>query len=1603
MDMQHDLYTQRIIQSASAYNIQDGRNAIFNQEGPDPRGWSFAPSRWRQRSGPEPPAFVSNFAVLAGLDPNDTRQQLQAPTTNRTRLTLPRSMYHQSNTEPEREPKTLCNADNHFRFAQNLQNGVPLNKATSRKNNTHSTDPVSPLVTAMLTQQRMPFYQQLNDSSHKDILFRQASTKFESVPSLDTACLPITGMLIPPSMVIRQPNFGQANFLEGMRGNSLNQPQPQKQQITPPFNLKLSPLTTLGGFVRSPATFQASQNSSPLVDVRQISSPTARVSLRRLSNRAAPIAAPGYSEVDLDTNEGIGFEAGGYLGIPQTPQRPVHPTTKLTARPNALSNILPMAHGIQLVSPYELPDRFRQVFPYELFNAVQSKCFASIYKTNDNVVVSAPTGSGKTALLELAICRLVEGQGAGQFKIVYQAPTKSLCSERMRDWSKKFSHINLPCAELTGDTSLAEMARVREASIIVTTPEKWDSITRKWIDHQKLVQMVKLFLIDEVHILKDTRGATLEAVVSRMKTIGANVRFVALSATVPNSEDIATWLGRDHTNHQIPAHRETFGEDFRPVRLQKHVHGYDGNFNDYAFEKFLDGKLPSLIRQYSQKKPIMVFCFTRKSCEGAATILAEWWTRQSPSERAWSPPSNSRTVSNRDLRNLITCGVSYHHAGLGPEDRHTVEKAFLQGDVNVICCTSTLAVGVNLPCHLVILKGTVGYQDGRLAEYSDLEVMQMLGRAGRPQFDDSAVAVIMTRTNMVDRYKKMMSGKEVLESTLHLNLIEHLNSEISLGTIKNTFDAKKWLCGTFFSVRMRQNPSYYKIEGVTPGGDADLRLEQICERDIKLLKEHKLVSEDYRMSCTEYGAAMSRYMVQFQTMKLLLGIPPKAKMEQILHILCQAVEFRDLRMKQNERPYLREFNKSPLIKYPIRETVTATHHKVSLVIQVQLGGIDDPTEKGFMSIKRQFGTDKNIIFERAQRLVRCVIDCKSDDNDSISTRHALDLARSLSAGFWEYSNLQLRQIHQIGPVATRKLVSKNVHSIEELAKMDTGSIERILSKNPPFGKKTRDIISGFPRLRVAAEIVGLVTNNQMISPKVNVKFRIWYDNIAIPVWNSRKLYVTFMAETTDGVLVHFWRGNMSKLEKAFEAKFSAKLTSPDVDINCWIACDEIVGTVRSCVLRHGIPASNFPKRPTQVESKKAQADNAGTNLDGMDEFGSDEVDDYEMLAAVDGIDKAKSDDYADEFIDIEEAELIAKAAEEKPKNSNVSKEPEKAEITREPQILEPFQMANGKWTCNHVCRNSQLLKNGQPCKHLCCREGLDKPRKIKRKGVMTNTTGGELEKTSKLRLASNYDSSDLDNVETIDLANVLSPVSYSGSAPREYRKLHKLHASVQTDKTSQRMTQKPKFSYASGQSPDLSFLRKDGSTSTSKVAAADDETETEFPSLSASLDPSAVEFNTDSDDPFTDVPITPRDHLPIPPATRPPSSFQNHSLDDSDASPSDLNDGSTMLRSPSSKVDSSFCSDLFDFAAFRKNADVAVKAPPSLVDKGKNNNQTLALSNAPKRYYSVTPDLPETKHRRVTHLHRSADTCHEASVPSWVNDLDSNLFNGIKDFVDFLD
>jgi ATP-dependent DNA helicase HFM1/MER3 len=211
-----------------------------------------------------------------------------------------------------------------------------------------------------------------------------------------------------------------------------------------------------------------------------------------------------------------------------------------------------------------------------------------------------------------------------------------------------------------------------------------------------------------------------------------------------------------------------------------------------------------------------------------------------------------------------------------------VEAGFLRGDISVVCCTSTLAVGVNLPCHLVIVKNTMSWTQEGFNEYSDLEMMQMLGRAGRPQFDDSAVAVIMTRQNKVCRYQTLVTGQEILESKLHLNLIDHMNAEIGLGTIRDLDSARKWLTSTFMHIRLQQNPTYYKLEGSRSGQSILEQVDDICFRDINLLREYNLMTGEEQFRCTEFGHSMARYYVHFQTMKVFMGLQHKSTLSEIV-------------------------------------------------------------------------------------------------------------------------------------------------------------------------------------------------------------------------------------------------------------------------------------------------------------------------------------------------------------------------------------------------------------------------------------------------------------------------------------------------------------------------------------------------------------------------------------------------------------------------------------------------------------------------------------------------------------------------------------------------
>jgi ATP-dependent DNA helicase HFM1/MER3 len=436
-------------------------------------------------------------------------------------------------------------------------------------------------------------------------------------------------------------------------------------------------------------------------------------------------------------------------------------------------------------------------------------------------------------------------------------------------------------------------------------------------------------------------------------------------------------------------------------------------------------------------------------------------------------------------------------------------------------------------------------------------------------------------------------------------------------------------------------------------------------------------------------------------------------------ILSQASEFRDYRIKPSERVLYREINQSPLIMYPVKEAVTETRHKIFLMVQMHLGAIQYPTNGDGATLRWQLMMEQKLVIERLSRLVRAVVDCKGHDRDSIGTKTALELARGLAAGSWEGRPTQLTQIPNIGPVGMRKLASRDVRTVLQLADKQCEEIERLMSRQPPFGKQLKAQLDRFPRLKIDATIVGhrvQPTNEEPVS--LNIKATLRYLNTGLPIWMNRVPTINFFAETSSGTLVYFWRGTVRKLEspEGVELKFSAGLKHPREHLVCHFTCEEIVGTIVSTTLQHGLPASLFPKRPVRQDVPKPAPVQKRTEQN-EEVFGDDDIDDMDMIMAVDQV-VARSistqaqvwSDKADDFPSPDELIEMNNLEEDDGQPFGDDAADRHNDFVSVPDS-EPVRLPNGKWKCNHLCSGGVLTRSGKPCSHRCCKEGLDKPRK----------------------------------------------------------------------------------------------------------------------------------------------------------------------------------------------------------------------------------------------------------------------------------------------------
>ncbi|ESS12421.1 MAG: superfamily II helicase [uncultured archaeon A07HR60] len=505
----------------------------------------------------------------------------------------------------------------------------------------------------------------------------------------------------------------------------------------------------------------------------------------------------------------------------------------------------------------EVIPEFADAFGFEQFNRMQCEALPGILDTDANVVASAPTASGKTALAELAICRTLQAGGTALFI----APMRALTNEKESEWDR-FEQLGYSVYVVTGERDL-NPRRAGRADILVMTPEKADSATRKHESARySFVTDVDSVLIDEVHLLdSDRRGGVLEVVVSRLRRL-CGPRIVALSATMKNVDDVAEWLDAP------PETTFDFGDNHRPVKLETGVKTYSHGENSFA------DKYRRLYRALDLAEPhirddgqALVFVSSRQD-----TVHAAKKTRDELAER--DVPMGARgdyelhtaaeSLTNDELRRSVPDGVGFHHAGLAKDDRDQVEEWFRQGKIELLFSTSTLAWGVNLPARCVVIRDTK-YHDPLEGEtdISPLDVLQMLGRAGRPEYDDIGYGRVVCDRSDADRYRRLLREGKAIESRLPENLPAHLNAEIAMGTLQDIDDVMEWLETTFYNVRARSEPDQYRFES-TDGVQQGLRsqVQRVLE---SLIEDGFVATDDLGVEPTQLGRLASKYYLRLET------------------------------------------------------------------------------------------------------------------------------------------------------------------------------------------------------------------------------------------------------------------------------------------------------------------------------------------------------------------------------------------------------------------------------------------------------------------------------------------------------------------------------------------------------------------------------------------------------------------------------------------------------------------------------------------------------------------------------------------------------------------
>lgn len=436
----------------------------------------------------------------------------------------------------------------------------------------------------------------------------------------------------------------------------------------------------------------------------------------------------------------------------------------------------------------------------------------SCIERNESVLVSAHTSAGKTVVAEYAIAQCLKN---GQ-RVVYTSPIKALSNQKFRELTAEFGDVGL----MTGDVTINP-----SASCLVMTTEILRSMLYRG---SEIMREVAWVVFDEIHYMRDKeRGVVWEETIILLPR---KVRYVFLSATIPNAMQFAEWIAHTHAQ---PCH--VVYTDFRPTPLQHYLFPQGGEgihlvvdergtFREDNFQKAMGAladskgddvadpnagggkrkgqvkkgggggkKGPSdiykivkmiMVKNYN---PVIVFAFSKRECEALALQMSKLeFNTEDEKEMVSTVFSNAINALSEEDRGLpqiehilplLRRGIGIHHGGLLPILKEVIEILFQEGLIKVLFATETFSIGLNMPAKTVVFTAVNKWDGKEFRNLTSGEFIQMSGRAGRRGLDDRGIVIMMFDEKLEPSAAKTMVKGEAdrLNSAFHLGYNMILN------------------------------------------------------------------------------------------------------------------------------------------------------------------------------------------------------------------------------------------------------------------------------------------------------------------------------------------------------------------------------------------------------------------------------------------------------------------------------------------------------------------------------------------------------------------------------------------------------------------------------------------------------------------------------------------------------------------------------------------------------------------------------------------------------------------------------------------------------------